>query len=82
MKSPSRKQLDLIEFEINRRLTGGDASYTASNTTITKINFQDLCDERNRLIEVVNTQSMIIKKNRGVRPRKIVWTGKHNNVYS
>lgn len=52
-KSKNEIRLALIEAEITRRETGGDASYSQSGTSITKIDYSALCRERDRLQEIV-----------------------------
>lgn len=52
-KSKSELRLELLEAEITRRETGGEASYNAANVSITKIDYTALCDERDKLQERV-----------------------------
>jgi hypothetical protein len=52
-KSKNEIRLELLETEITRRETGGDASYSAANVSITKIAYADLCRERDKLQEFV-----------------------------
>lgn len=72
-RSAEEERLDLISTEINRRIKGGDASYSAAQVSITKIDFKALCDERDKLIEVVRSQKAQRNLRRGIRPAKIVF---------
>ena len=73
-KTGEETRLDLINTEINRRIKGGDASYSAAQVSITKIDFKALCDERDKLIEIVRSQKAQRNLRRGIRPSKIVFT--------
>jgi hypothetical protein len=73
LPSKAETQLALIETEINRRISGGDATYSAANVSITKIDFKVLTDQRDKLKEIVRFERRQNDLNRGVRPKKILF---------
>jgi len=68
-QSKTEIRLALIESEISRRETGGDASYSAANISITKISYKDLCDERDKIQEIVWAEQKRKARSLGLKPK-------------
>lgn len=74
-KSKNEIRLALLEAEIQRRETGGEASYNAANVSISKIDYTALCNERDKLQEIVWAEYQRRNRKLGISPKNpIIFT--------